>query len=135
MEPRLKSRVLDKVPERSAATSVDTRIPLTECRISHKPIRQNELNPFNRFDTIPACDRRTDGHRAVADTAIAWSKIDKHFPLVSWSTDSSEVILPILPKIWQIFYPYCHTMRANLHRFRVFFWSLTAIFIVVSIIL
>jgi len=34
---------------------------VTQCGTGRrKPLGQNELDPFGRFDTIPACDRHTD---------------------------------------------------------------------------
>jgi len=32
---------------------------------------QNQLDLASHFDTIPACDRQTEGHTATANTALA----------------------------------------------------------------
>jgi len=43
----------------------------------------NEQYPFSRFDTIPACDRRTDGHRPTAYTSpVTASRDKKKFDLI-----------------------------------------------------
>jgi len=48
----------------------DTRISLQHSR--RKLSCQNQLYPFSRVDTTPACDRQTDRHMMTAYTALAY---------------------------------------------------------------
>ena len=34
---------------------------------------ETQLDSSSRFDTVPACDRQTDGHTTTAYTALAYS--------------------------------------------------------------
>ena len=35
------------------------------------PYAKNQLDSYSRFNTTPACDKQTDGHRMTANTALA----------------------------------------------------------------
>ena len=67
------SRIWDKVTEGSTLIFGVTRISLKHSIMigREKPPYKNQINPFNRFDTTPACDRETDGHSTTANTALA----------------------------------------------------------------
>ena len=76
-----KSGVLDEVLDAWKYTvHVPLFLPIPEFPSNTLPdnpmvasIRQKELDLFSRFDTIPACDGRTDGltRRAIANTALS----------------------------------------------------------------
>ena len=46
---------------------VDTWISL-EYSVERSLHAKNELDPSNRFDGTPTCDRQTDRHKAIAST-------------------------------------------------------------------
>jgi len=55
------------------------------------------LNSFmNKRSMTKSSDLRSDFLRRHASRQ--YNKIGKHFPLMSWNMDSSEGVLPILPK-------------------------------------
>jgi len=64
-----KSRVWDKVSDRIILIFGDTRIPFQHNIGQAKGCLY--LDPFCRFDTIPAFDRQPDVHRVIANTALA----------------------------------------------------------------
>jgi len=66
----VKYRVRDKVPEGSYFIFGITLISLKHSveRVERSLYDKTQLDPYSRFDTIPACDRQTDSHRPTANT-------------------------------------------------------------------
>jgi len=46
-----------------------TEVPSDIMYVAFMPM--NELDLFGHFDTTPVCDRQTDGHTGIANTALA----------------------------------------------------------------
>ena len=68
-----KSGDWDKVPEGSTPIFGDTHISLyhSVVWVEGSNHTQNQLDSSSRFNTIPACDGRADGHKTTAYTALA----------------------------------------------------------------
>jgi len=82
-----KSGVWDKVPEGSALIFGDTRafFVITQCGIGgKKPPCQNQLDSYSRFNTIPACDRRTDRRTRDDCIGLCHASIDGGAPWRLW---------------------------------------------------
>jgi len=62
----------DRATRHASRNRVNCRTVIGTSKISGKKhLYQKQLDPSIRFDATPACDRRTDGHKTTAYTALA----------------------------------------------------------------
>jgi len=52
---------------------------------------QNQLNPSSHFDRTPTCDRRTDGHRAMAYAALVQRRAGKILSM-DWGSRDQRIL-------------------------------------------
>ena len=68
-----KSGIWDKVPEGNTLIFGDTQVSLQHgvADVEGSPYAEYQLESSISFNTIPACDGRTDRHITTANTALA----------------------------------------------------------------